>query len=115
VTELVSQSVKCCGLVIVSCCYEKLVAETGKGTSVVESRYRATASEDVTLGTSVCMCVFVCIIMNCKVKSRAVSRSSINSIINPKPVYSHAHTCDNMIKENVFGSEYVTVSADIRS
>jgi hypothetical protein len=45
----------------VSCCCEKLVAEAGdssgtqkKGMSAVESRYRATASEDVTVDTSMC-------------------------------------------------------------
>jgi hypothetical protein len=46
----------------VSCCYENLVAEAGdssgprgRGTSAIGSRYRATASEDVTLHTGVCM------------------------------------------------------------
>jgi hypothetical protein len=56
----------------VSCC-EKLVAEAGdssetrgKGTSSVESRYRATASKDVTMDINVCVrvhvfaCVWVC-------------------------------------------------------
>jgi hypothetical protein len=54
----------------VSCCYEKLVAEAGdssgtqrKGNVHIESRYRATASEGVTVDTNVC----VCVIGNCKV------------------------------------------------
>jgi hypothetical protein len=46
----------------------------GRGTSAVESRYEATASEDVTLDTSVCacvrayvcVCVCVCVVINCK-------------------------------------------------
>jgi hypothetical protein len=54
----------------------------------IGSRYRATASEDVTVNTSV-LCVCVCVIMNCKVLSRAVPKRPINPIINPKPVYSH--------------------------
>jgi hypothetical protein len=32
----------------------------GRGTSAVESRYKATASEDVTVETNVCVCVCVC-------------------------------------------------------
>jgi hypothetical protein len=46
----------------VSCCCEKLVAEAGdrsgtrgRGPSAVGSRYRATASEDVTVDTNVCV------------------------------------------------------------
>jgi hypothetical protein len=59
----------------VSCCCEKLEAEAGifreprgRGTSVVGSRYRATASDDVTVETSVCLCVcvFLCVILNCE-------------------------------------------------
>jgi hypothetical protein len=66
-----------------------------KGTSAVRSRYRATASEDVTLDTSVCVCVCVCgwVIVNCKVLSRAVSKRPINklsSIPNPSIVTLHA-------------------------
>jgi hypothetical protein len=38
----------------------------GRGTFAVGSRYRATASEDVTVNTSVCVCVCVCVIVNCK-------------------------------------------------
>jgi hypothetical protein len=37
-------------------------------------RFRATASEDVTVDTSVCVCV--CVIVNSKVYSPAVSESS---------------------------------------
>jgi hypothetical protein len=51
----------------VCCCCEKLVAEAGdssgtlrKGPSAVGNLYRATAIEDVTVGTSVCVTV------NCK-------------------------------------------------
>jgi hypothetical protein len=51
---------------------------TGKGTSAVGNRYQATASEDVTVDTS------VCVTMNCE-----VSRSPKNVIINSKPVCSH--------------------------
>jgi hypothetical protein len=36
----------------------------GRGTAAVGSRYRATASEDVTVDTSVCVCVCVCVV-NC--------------------------------------------------
>jgi hypothetical protein len=39
-----------------------IVRETrGMGTSNVSSRYRATASEDVTVDTTVCVCVCVCV------------------------------------------------------
>jgi hypothetical protein len=61
----------------------------GKGTSAVGSRYRATANEDVSVDTGVCVCVYV--MGNYKV-SRAVSKSPINHIMNPNPVYSHSIT-----------------------
>jgi hypothetical protein len=51
--------------------------------SAVGSRYRATASEEMSVDASVC----VCVIINCKTWSRAVSKSPINLIINPNPVY----------------------------
>jgi hypothetical protein len=54
-------------------------------TSAVESRYRATASEGVTVDTSLC----VCVIVNYTVKSRAVSKSQMNLVINPKLVYNY--------------------------
>jgi hypothetical protein len=47
----------------------------GKGTAAVLSRYQATASEEVTVDTSVCVCVFM----------RYVSKSAINPIINLTP------------------------------
>jgi hypothetical protein len=55
----------------VSCCCEKLVAETGDslGTqNAVGSRYLATVIEHLTENTS------VCVIVNCKVQSRAYQR-----------------------------------------
>jgi hypothetical protein len=85
-------------LVLCPCC-EKLVAERpgtvweprGSGASVVESRYQATASEDMTLGTSVCVRVTV----YCKVQSRVVyQRAEINPLTNPKPrLQPHSYTC----------------------
>jgi hypothetical protein len=50
--------------------------------SAVGSCYRAMGSEDVTVDTSVLVCAFV--IMNCKAYLRAISKSSINPIMNPK-------------------------------
>jgi hypothetical protein len=54
------------GSAVVSRSYEKMVAESGDssviqgtGKSAVGRRYRATASEDLTVDTSVC--VFVCV------------------------------------------------------
>jgi hypothetical protein len=43
----------------VSCCREKLVVEAldRSGMSAIGSRYRATASEDATVDTSVCVIV----------------------------------------------------------
>jgi hypothetical protein len=76
----------------VSCCCENLADEAGdisesrgRGTSAVGSRYRATTSQDVTVDTSVCLTAI------CTVLSRAVSKSPINSIINPNPrLQSHS-------------------------
>jgi hypothetical protein len=60
----------------VSRCCEKLEAEAAavrepreRGTFAIGSRYRATASEDVTADiiVCVCVCVCVCVIVNCKV------------------------------------------------
>jgi hypothetical protein len=69
----------------VSCCCEKLVPKAvdssgtlRKGTSAVGSRYRATANENVAVGT-------VCVTVNCKVYSRAASKCPINPVISPKP------------------------------
>jgi hypothetical protein len=52
----------------VNCCCEKLVDEVGtvreprgRGMSAVGSRYRATASEDVTVDTRVGVCVGGCV------------------------------------------------------
>jgi hypothetical protein len=42
----------------------------------------------------------------------AVSESPINTIIDPKPVYSHTHMRDIMIKENIPGFEYVSIPAN---
>jgi hypothetical protein len=38
----------------------------------------------------------MCVTVNCTVHSRAVSRSLINPLINPTPVYSYTHTRDNI-------------------
>jgi hypothetical protein len=62
VTELVSELDNRWGSDVLRCCCEKLVAEAGDitgnrrwRTSAVGSRYRATAREDVTVDTSVCL------------------------------------------------------------
>jgi hypothetical protein len=57
----------------------------GRGTSSVGSRYRATASEDMTVNTSVCVTV------NCKLWLPVVLKCAVNSITNPNPVYSHSY------------------------
>jgi hypothetical protein len=55
----VSELEDCCGSVLVSCCCYRLVAGSRtvreprvRGTSAVGSRYRATASNDVTVDTT---------------------------------------------------------------
>jgi hypothetical protein len=77
----------------VSCCCEKLVAEAGdsSGTQRKENvrccnPQLSNGSEDVTVDTS------VCVIVNCKVQSRAVSKCAINPVINPKPICNHSIT-----------------------
>jgi hypothetical protein len=64
VGELVSEIEGCCSPVVVSCCCQNLVAEAGdsweprgRGMSVVERRYEAKASGDMTVGNIVCVCV----------------------------------------------------------
>jgi hypothetical protein len=64
----------------------------GRRMYAVESRYQATASEDVTVNISVCVTV------NCKAQSRAVSKSPINSVMNPKQVYNHIQSRDNVME-----------------
>jgi hypothetical protein len=98
VSQWVNQSAR--GLLRFSCC-EPLLLEASscgtetvrrprrRGTSTVGSRYQATAVK-TWLWTLVCVCVAV--IVKCKVYSRAVSKSPINHVINPKPVYSHSIT-----------------------
>jgi hypothetical protein len=47
----------------VNCCCEDLAAEAGNNSGIRRNgnvRYRATASEDVTVNTSVCACMRVC-------------------------------------------------------
>jgi hypothetical protein len=46
------------------------------------SRYPATASEDVTMDTDVCVTVY------CGVQSSAVSKSPMNPIASPNPLHS---------------------------
>jgi HEAT repeat protein len=58
---------------------------------VVGSCHQATASEDVTVDSS----VSVSVVLNCKMKSRAVSRSLINLVVHQKPVYGHIKSRDN--------------------
>jgi hypothetical protein len=72
----------------VSCCCENLVAEAGdssrtqrKGNIRYWKPLPSNGSEDVTMDTS----IFVCI------------KESSKSVINPKPVYSHTHTRDNFL------------------
>jgi hypothetical protein len=42
--------------------------------------------------------VFLCVTVNCKVESRAVSKSPMNSVINPKQVYSHTQSRDSAME-----------------
>jgi hypothetical protein len=81
-----------------SCRCEKLVAEAGdlsgtqrKGNFRRWKPLPSNDSEDVTLDTSVCVCVYV-------KDSHALYRSAIHSVINPRPIYSHIHTRDNILK-----------------
>jgi hypothetical protein len=62
--KLVGELGNCCGSVVVSCCYKKLVTGAGsvreprgRGKSAVGSRYQATASEGVTTDTRACVTV----------------------------------------------------------
>jgi hypothetical protein len=64
--------------------------------SAVGNRYRETANEDVTVDTSVRVCVVAYVTVNCRVQSRAESESPINPVFKPTPVYSHS-TRDNII------------------
>jgi hypothetical protein len=53
---------------LMSCCCEKLVAEAGDSFGThIGSRYRATASKDLTVNTSVRACVSVCKTVKCEV------------------------------------------------
>jgi hypothetical protein len=52
-----------CGSVIVSCCYEELVADAGNSSGTqegerppLEAAIKSTAFEDVTVDTGVCAC-----------------------------------------------------------
>jgi hypothetical protein len=71
----------------VSCCCEKVVAEVGNRGEGEVRRWMplpSNRSEDVTLDIS------VCVMVNCKVQSRAVSKSPINPVINANAVYSRS-------------------------
>jgi hypothetical protein len=57
----------------------------GNETSAVRYRYQATAME-------MWLWTLVCLTVSCKVQSRAVSKSPINLVINPKPVHCHSIT-----------------------
>jgi hypothetical protein len=59
-------------------------------------------SEDVTENTS------LCVIVNCKVLSRAVSMSSINPITNPNPVYRNQKG-DNIFTLLLYFRDYPTL------
>jgi hypothetical protein len=70
----------------------------------------------VTVNTSVCVCV--CVIVNCKVSSRAVSKSPINPITNPNPVYIHSISAlrdlMNLILHFLSNQFSITVTLDSR-
>jgi hypothetical protein len=55
-----------------------------EGERTEDSRYQATASEDVTIVTGICVCV--CVTMKYKVQLCTVSRSLINRVTDPKLV-----------------------------
>jgi hypothetical protein len=63
VSELVRSFEGCSGMVVVSCCCQKLVAKAGvtfreprgRGTSIVESHYHAATSENITVDINVCV------------------------------------------------------------
>jgi hypothetical protein len=55
--------------------------------SAVGSRYRATATENLTVDSGV-----YALIVNCEVLSRAVSNTILNPITDPNSVYRHPYT-----------------------
>jgi hypothetical protein len=63
-----------------------------RGTSTSGRRYQAEQRSNVTDNSR------LCVIAICEVLSRAVSKSPINPIINPNPVYSHTHKRDNKLE-----------------
>jgi hypothetical protein len=87
----------CWGSVIVSCCSKKLVAQTGdssgnqrKGSVHLWKPLPSNGSETWLL------CVCMRVIVKCKVQLGTVSKCAINQVINPKPIYSHPLSCDNI-------------------
>jgi ABC-type phosphate transport system permease subunit len=70
------------------------------------------------MDTNVFLCVCVCVIVNCKVQSCAVSKSPTNPIFNP--IYSHSYTWQYIIFKlnsmslllfNTYCINYITVHA----
>jgi hypothetical protein len=81
----------------VRCCCEKLVVEAGDslGTQMKGDVRRwkpllRNDSEGVIVNTILCVYVCVGVTLYCKMYSRVVLKSLINSIANTNPVYNHS-------------------------
>jgi hypothetical protein len=48
----------------------------------------------------------VCVIVNCKVQSRAISKCAMNAVISPKHIYHHNSSLHN-ISETLSGCHYM--------
>jgi hypothetical protein len=78
--------VDCCRSAVVSSC-KKLVAEAGVVRNTEEGKRPPL---EATTEQRTPMCVCVCVLINCKMKSRDVSKSQINLIMNRGSVYSYS-------------------------